>query len=458
MRRAAVLMVGLATTIRPAPAATRQNDREVLVTARRFYRADIGTSLQGLARVPFALLDPVRTGAAGFAGYRLTLVVRDASGATLTEQGWSQRVPLAVLDVEGASAVEQFRFALPPGRYGVEVSVVDSASGRVVRSTVDVEAFAAPPPASDLLLSATIREAPDSAIPGPGELLVGGFLVAAQPEPVLTPSQSRLFYYVELYPSRRVEASVMARVRRPDGQEIIATRAEAVQLDGAGVATSGLDLAGLPEGEYRLELEIRLPDTSLVRSAPFHMAGFQTEAAIARAAETHVADVFARFTEDQLDSLYRPLIYIQEGRERGVYEGLSLEGKRNYLRQFWEKRDPTPASPVNEAQREYYALMNDANQQFREGGAGDVPGWRTDRGRIYIKYGQPDEVLRRPQSPTRPYEAWKYTRGRARTFVFMDETGLGHYVLVFTNERREPSRLDWERLLGREAVEDIARF
>jgi hypothetical protein len=117
-----------------------------------------------------------------------------------------------------------------------------------------------------------------------------------------------------------------------------------------------------------------------------------------------------------------------------------------------------PATPLNEAMREYYGLMSQANTQFREGGAGDVPGWRTDRGRIYIKYGAPDEVLRRPQSPTVPYEAWKYTRGRARVFVFIDETGLGHYVLIFTNERREPSRLDWERLLGPDAVADINRF
>jgi GWxTD domain-containing protein len=459
MKRSMMLAAALAVVVPPADAGVApQGERNLAVATRRFYRADVGTSLQGLCRVPFELLEPVRQGPDGFGAYRLSLVVRDSAGATLTEQSWSQRVPASVLNVQGASAVEQFRFALPRGRFAVDVAVTDSASGRVVRSTVEVEAFGQAPPASDLLLSANIRQAPDSAVPGAGELLVGGFLIAAQPEPVLTPSQSRLFYYVELYPSGPVEARVTARVRDGRGRELTATRAESVSLAGAGVATSGLDLAGLPEGEYRLELDIAMPDTTVVRTAAFRMAGFQTEAAIARAVQAQAADVFARFTEDQLDSLYRPLVYIQERGERGVYEGLSAEGKRNYLRQFWGRRDPTPGTPVNEAMREYYGLMNAANLQFREGGAGDVPGWRTDRGRIYIKYGAPDEVLRRPQSVTQPYEAWKYTQGRPRKFVFVDETGLGHFVLVFTDERREPSRLDWERLLGAEAVAEIIRF
>jgi GWxTD domain-containing protein len=229
-------------------------------------------------------------------------------------------------------------------------------------------------------------------------------------------------------------------------------------VDGAGVATSGLELAGLPPGEYRLELEIGADGAAVTRQATFRMASFATEAAIARALGDRAGDVFAQFTEDQLDLLYGPLVYLQESGERGVYEGLSLEGKRNYLRQFWTRRDPTPATPTNEAQEDFYRLINRANQEFREGGAAQVPGWRTDRGRVFTRYGEPDEVLRRPQAGNKPYEVWKFTRGRLRKFVFLDETGFGHYVLIFTDERREPSRGDWEALLGQEAVLDVKRF
>ncbi len=88
-----------------------------------------------------------------------------------------------------------------------------------------------------------------------------------------------------------------------------------------------------------------------------------------------------------------------------------------------------------------------------------MDGWRTDRGRIFIRYGSPDEVLSRPQAgSTRPYEVWKYTRVRPRKFVFFDATAFGHYELIWTDERREPSRPNWQQLLGPEAVEDVERF
>jgi GWxTD domain-containing protein len=438
------------------PAQT--GSRDFAVTATRFYRAGVGTTVEGFCRVPFGLLERVQGGADAFGAYRLSLVVRDTTGLALTEQSWAQRVPARMLEVPGASSVEQFRFAVPAGRYQVEVAVTDSASGRVERGTVTVLGFAQPPLASDLLLTTAIRPAGDSAAPAGGEFSRGGFFITAQPVPVLTPSQAQLFYYVELYPGRDVDATVVARVLATDGRQLIATKGEQVSLSAAGVAASGLALTGLPPGDYRLELAVTFPDTTVVRSAPFVMAGFQTEAAIASAVGRST-DVFAQLTEAQLDTLYRPLIYLQDAGERGIYEGLSVDGKRNYLRQFWKRRDPTPDTPGNELQDQFYRLIARANQLFREGGAAEIPGWRTDRGRIYVKYGEPDEVLRRPQSgPTMPYEAWKYTRGKLRKFVFYDETGIGNYALIWTNEQREPSRSNWEQLLGPEAVQDIQRF
>src|SRR2546426_444547 len=107
----------------------------------------------------------------------------------------------------------------------------------------------------------------------------------------------------------------------------------------------------------------------------------------------------------------------------------------------------------------FWGGTGEANRRFREGGTAAIPGWRTDRGRIFIRYGAPDEVLSRPQAgSTAPYEVWKYTRVRARKFVFYDVTRFGNYVLIWTDERRESSRPNWRDLLGPEAVEDVQRF
>ena len=168
---------------------------------------------------------------------------------------------------------------------------------------------------------------------------------------------------------------------------------------------------------------------------------------------------FADTKEAKLDSLYGPLRYLMRADERGRYGGLGVEGKRAYLRRFWKRRDPTPDTPRNEALESFYARVATVNRLFREGGAAEVPGWRTDRGRIYLRNGPPEAVLSRPQpASTNPYEVWRYTRGRQRKFVFLDLTRFGNYALIWTNDLLEPSRPNWRELLGAEALDDVTRF
>ena len=81
------------------------------------------------------------------------------------------------------------------------------------------------------------------------------------------------------------------------------------------------------------------------------------------------------------------------------------------------------------------------------------------RQRIQHGGAEPDQVMKRPQSgPDLPWEAWKYARTRGLKFVFMDLTRFGNYALIYTNDRRETIRPDWESLLGTEAVTDVERF
>lgn len=432
------------------------------VATVRFHRATGSTMVEGLIAVPFAAVSRLEGDEQeGFGAYRLTVTVQDTAGLVLTNQTWLQRVPARLMHVAGGSAVEHFRFAVQPGRYTVAAVLTDSASGRVLRGSAEVAGFAQRPPVSDLLVSPAIRAAagPDDTVAIGGELRRGGLFITVQPEPVLTPTTSNLFYYLELYGDGAMTAGVAVRVLDLDGTQVIARPAEDVAVPaGGGIAASGVSLAGLPEGRYRLAVVVTLPETTLTRTAAFRMAGFATAQQAAQVARGGAEDFFATQTEAQLDTLYAPLLYIMERDERGVFEDLSLEGKRNYLRQFWARRDPTPGTVANETQSRYYNAIAAANREFAEGGGGNIPGWRTDRGRIYLRYGPPDEVLRRPQAGTLPYEVWKYTRGRSVKFVFLDRTGLGNYQLIYTDDRREPSLADWEDILGPEAVEDVRRF
>ncbi len=172
------------------------------------------------------------------------------------------------------------------------------------------------------------------------------------------------------------------------------------------------------------------------------------------------ADRFANLAEGQLDSVYGPVAYLMRPDERGIYPGLTVAGKRTFLRQFWARRDPTPGTPRNEAEETFNARIAVVNRKFRERGTDNVPGWRTDRGRIFLEYGAPDITLgRRGPGVAVPFDVWKYTRtSKVRKYCFVDLTGFGNYVLVYSNDPAEPSRPQWEVLMGEEYVDEVLRF
>ena len=446
------VVVGLALT---------QESGGVQVSVVRFYRsANSLTLVDAFCRVPVSAVSAVSPGGGS---YRASVTVHDSAGLELTSQSWSQAVSRSLFGMAGASVGEHFAFAAPRGRYVIDVAVTDSATGRVSRARADVSAFAEPPGASDLLLAVGLRVATglSDTLARPGEIRKGDLFVETPGRPMLTPEQSRLGYYLEVYAERPETVSVVARVRSTSGAQIVATPPQRLALAAGGGMTRGLvDLGGLPPGSYRLEVAANVAGRELARSAEFGMAGFGTDAAIAAATPAaRPLDRFESLSEGQLDSLYAPLIYLIAEDERGIYSSLTLDGKRTFLRKFWARRDPTPGTPRNEEEERFYTGIAEANRRFHEGGAAEIPGWRTDRGRIFTRYGPPDEVLNRPQAgSTAPYEVWKYTKTRARKFVFYDVTRFGNYALIWTDERREPSRPNWRDLLGPEAVEDVQRF
>jgi GWxTD domain-containing protein len=84
------------------------------------------------------------------------------------------------------------------------------------------------------------------------------------------------------------------------------------------------------------------------------------------------------------------------------------ETRREFIEDFWEKRDPDSDTEVNEFKEEFFSRIKYANDRFKEG----IPGWKTDRGRIYIYFGPPDKIEREPFLVTMPgvhgYLLWVY--------------------------------------------------
>jgi GWxTD domain-containing protein len=144
--------------------------------------------------------------------------------------------------------------------------------------------------------------------------------------------------------------------------------------------------------------------------------------------------------------LNQEAVYIISQEERRAFSQLNTDEEREmFIEQFWLRRDPTPGTPENEYREEHYRRIAYANESFSNN---DAPGWKTDRGMIYIKYGPPDEreehraggAYQRPieegggQTSTFPFEKWRYRYiegiGKDVTIEFVDTTRTGDFHMT----------------------------
>ena len=113
--------------------------------------------------------------------------------------------------------------------------------------------------------------------------------------------------------------------------------------------------------------------------------------------------------------------------EKDIFKHLpDKESREEFIGDFWEKRDPDPATEENEFKEEFFRRIDYANRRFKEG----MPGWKTDRGRIYIYLGPPDSFEDRPMlnlPGVKGIILWIYYNQVAVTFI--DDKGDGQYTM-----------------------------
>ena len=455
-----MLVAGLAGL--PATPAATQSDPELVLRAVRFYRADQDlTRVKGIVQVPYTLVRRV----GGDSAYMISVKVADASGLTLYRQSWQTKVQTAGAP-EDAYSVEIIDFTVAPGTYRLEVAVGDSASGRQAHQAVELEALGKTAKASDLLASPAIRlAAANDTIPKPGEFRAGNNLVTAAARVLLTPIRSQLYYLMEAYAPTEQGGRMVVSIRDSAGRPIVETPARDVTVAPGGSLLKGqLDLTGLPPGQYTMISRLDLGGETIERSAGLAMADL-TETLVRDSARREAARVtdegyFAAMGADELEEAKGPLAYIAEGRELSSWDKkMSPAAKRRMLTEFWKRRDPTPGTPRNERREQFYGAIEYANVNYRETGRRAPDGWRTDRGRVYAKNGTPDDVLRRPKEAYgAAFEVWKYTRGKARHYIFADRTGIGAYQLIYSNDVSETDQPAWGSVIGRRGLADAGNF
>jgi GWxTD domain-containing protein len=152
----------------------------------------------------------------------------------------------------------------------------------------------------------------------------------------------------------------------------------------------------------------------------------------------------------ELDSQYKKwlnedVVYIISPEERSAFLHLQTnEEREQFIEQFWQRRNPDPDSAENTFKEEHYRRIAYTNEHYSSG----IPGWKTDRGRIYIMWGPPDEVQSNPsggsyqrpssegggETSTYPFEDWRYRYlegiGENVELEFVDPTMTGEFKLT----------------------------
>ncbi|HEX5734587.1 MAG TPA: GWxTD domain-containing protein [Blastocatellia bacterium] len=159
----------------------------------------------------------------------------------------------------------------------------------------------------------------------------------------------------------------------------------------------------------------------------------------------------------ELKSVYKNWIeqdvgYIITDEERKAFKSLKTDEERDqFIEQFWLRRDPDPDTIENEYKEQYYERIQYANEKFASG----IPGWKTDRGRIYVMFGKPDEIESHPaggpyerpsyhgggNTSTYPFEIWWYRYiegiGSDIEIEFVDPSGSGEYRIARSPDEKD---------------------
>src|SRR6266705_995000 len=165
----------------------------------------------------------------------------------------------------------------------------------------------------------------------------------------------------------------------------------------------------------------------------------------------------AKSLKQELSKTYRKWLdedvrWIISDEERAAFKQLSNDEERDqFIEGFWQRRDPTPDTPENEYKEEHYARIAYANEHYAAG----IPGWKTDRGRIYIMYGKPDEIDSHPsggsyerpieegggETSTFPFEDWRYRYlegiGQEVISEFVDTCMCGEYHMTIDRGEKD---------------------
>jgi len=301
--------------------------------------------------------------------------------------------------------IHRFRINLPAGKYLVKTRLLDLNTGNHRNQTINSEIQPYDPGKlvmSDLLLVDTSD--------------VNQITVANVIPPLRIPIQKRIYVYAEIFNfDGQQPYKIQPYFSRKNATKDLELRYKLFTTS-SSIKILLLELVedDMLRGDHLLNVILTVGSDSVMKSKPIRFVQQKSD--------------LEEIVETSLDEMIDQLQYIAEGDEWKKLRKSTGKEREDLFKQFWERRDPTPGTPENGLFDEYYRRIQQANARFR---VQRLQGWRTERGRVFIVYGQPDTVDRTSNysGSSGIYEVWYYDELRKR-FVFWDELGFGDFRLI----------------------------
>ncbi len=337
--------------------------------------------------------------------------------------------------------VDRMAFVIPIGEFDCQMTLTDLVDNTNVDSTQWRLTTSAPVTGahlSEIQLASSIRRAGDDTN---SPFYKNSLIVEPNPSLIFSYDKPALFYYLEAY---NLSADALpngyflnAYVNDADGKMVQDIKPKLVakkRVVNPSVEFGMLSVGELTTGSYTLVVEILDADKNVQtwqkkKFYTLQKEAFQPQGLVVQGA-TFENSIFSILDSADIEMEYQMVFYILGKEESILHRELSdLPGKRRFLFNFWQSKYPTMNVNDNPQRNQYFNLKRIADERYN---AFKLPGWMTDRGRVLMVYGEPDDVERFINQPNQhPHEVWFYNRlqGGVR-FIFADLEGHKNYRLI----------------------------
>ncbi len=394
----------------------------------------------------------------GYHSYvNLTAIVTSDSGQFVDSSSW--RVGLranSLMEARTANYIsnDMFSAQLSPGNYNLLIRASAMTGGG---SGEKLLKLSVPDFNKNSLCMSQLQLAYNIVDADGGPFDKGGKKIVPNIRRVFSHDDKILYYYGEVYNLDTSISELTAAIKIYDANgnlyKDISPSTQTITGRSA-VLLSGFNITAFRSGYYRMVVTVAQGADNASAEKYFEITPGKIEYEIAKEKEqlSEYPEAVNITSEAEAKKFRNQILYIASRDELKQYDALPVEGKNSFAKAFWQKRDPDPATQINEFKLEHYRRFKYANEAFStfQDVNTEPNGWRTDMGRVYIVYGSPSDEENYPSAlEEKPWKRWNYDNIQGGVyFIFVDVDGYGTYKLVHSTARSEPKNEDWPYLVN----------